>query len=285
MKLFHSLLFVFAGCALYGQISDSLTFYADIMRHADLPEHRVWAARAFQGELSKDLKEDLNFEKDFSSIDKWVMFLYSKDSTLRVITWQVNEEERKTYQGMIQRKGQRPVSLEQGEVDLWESEYEVLVRDNWIGLIYYDMVEDRSGNLILFGYADRNDGTLIKVAEPLVEEDGDWYFGGEVFYMDENPIRPNVKNRIFLQYSNRAAARLTYDRSDNLIFFDHLIPLDGMEDEGTVMVPDGSYSAFKMKKGKWVFVEKLFDQVSEEPPMDDRPRDIKRDVFGNPVSK
>ena len=285
MKSILPIFFFFITGVLQAQIGDSLTFYADIMRHAEVAQHRVWAAEAFKTELNDQLSKDEEFQRDYTSISQWVMFLYNQDSTLRVISWQVNEEENKTYHGLIQKRGSQPSPLKQGRVDLWESEYEVLSADQWIGLIYYDIVEDQSGNIILFGYADRNDGRLVKVAEPLVEDKGEWFLGGEVFYMDENPVRPNVKTRIFLEYSKRAAARLTYDRTDNLIFFDHLIPLDGMEDEGTVMVPDGSYSAFKMKKGKWVFVEKLFDHVSEKPPMDDRPRDVKRDVFGNPVSK
>jgi hypothetical protein len=51
---------------------------------------------------------------------------------------------------------------------------------------------------------------------------------------------------------------LRYVPEQNLIVFDHLAPPDPkMKDKPDTFGPDLSYDGYKLKEGKWVFVENL----------------------------
>jgi len=54
-----------------------------------------------------------------------------------------------------------------------------------------------------------------------------------------------------------------------MIIYDHLITLysEG-PGKGAVPVPDGSYEAYVLKGKKWVYVDKVFNQVLDEAPRD-----------------
>jgi len=49
-----------------------------------------------------------------------------------------------------------------------------------------------------------------------------------------------------------------------MIVYDHIIStiLPGI---GPGMVQDGSYEAYELKRGKWIYVEKLFNETQDEP--------------------
>jgi hypothetical protein len=67
-----------------------------------------------------------------------------------------------------------------------------------------------------------------------------------------------------------------------------LIPFKGLyEGQGTVWVPDGSYSAFEWRKGYWHFVEKLPVQYSETPPggQPTQRESERKDILGRPIGK
>ena len=60
------------------------------------------AAENFQKLFEEELKSEYSFSNSFEPLRDWVSFLYSPDSTFRVITWQVDGEASATYHGYIQ---------------------------------------------------------------------------------------------------------------------------------------------------------------------------------------
>jgi hypothetical protein len=70
---------------------------------------------------------------------------------------------------------------------------------------------------------------------------------------------------------------VNYDPEMNMILVDHLISESEENDKPYTFVPDGDYEGFEWKNGKWVHVNKVFDQKLEDgqapmpdPILDDR---------------
>ena len=66
--------------------------------------------------------------------------------------------------------------------------------------------------------------------------------------------------RFLLEYQKDAHARMVYDPDLNMIVFDHLISESNEPQKKYTLIPDGDYEGFKWQNGKWVHVEKLFNQ-------------------------
>jgi len=109
--------------------------------------------------------------------------------------------------------------------------------------------------------------------------------GAPVFH---NEAKNTSVNRFYITYAAEAPIKLNYDAVEEKIVFDHLIPMKSPYDTSrTIMVPDGSYSAYKLKKGKWIFEDKLPTQAVDEPPRDHPVLDNRknRDILGRSTQK
>ena len=265
---------------------DSVAFYADVMRNAEISEHRLSAAKRFEVNFMKDLESKTSFSRSFDKIQNWVSFIYPPDSSFRVISWQVDGVEDHDYRGIIQMSDGDLIRLRDASKDLEDVEFAVLSPDRWYGAIYYDLVTVDSATYILLGYNALDKYQSRKVAEVIHFEEDQVEFGKEIFYMDQDSIRPTVKTRIVLEYSELAAVRLTYDPQRELIFFDNLIPVESYEKEGEiVMVQDGSYSGFSLVDDKWIFIDKIFDTKVDEPPRERPALKEDKDILGRPGEK
>ncbi|MDX1684628.1 MAG: hypothetical protein R3275_05280 [Saprospiraceae bacterium] len=265
---------------------DSVAFYADVMRNAEISEHRLSAAKRFEVNFVKNLESKTAFSRSFDKIQNWVSFIYPPDSSFRVISWQVDGVEDHDYRGIIQMSDGDLIRLRDASKDLEDVEFAVLSPDRWYGAIYYDLVTVDSATYILLGYNALDKYQSRKVAEVIHFEEDQVEFGKEIFYMDQDSIRPTVKTRIVLEYSELAAVRLTYDPQRELIFFDNLIPVESYEKEGEiVMVQDGSYSGFSLVDDKWIFIDKIFDTKVDEPPRERPALKEDKDILGRPGEK
>ena len=66
-----------------------------------------------------------------------------------------------------------------------------------------------------------------------------------------------------------------------VIVFDHLIPIAGRHGEGETLVPDGSYEAFRIGKGKLEYIPMLEFQPQLEAPRPSPVLDQKgKDIIG-----
>ena len=67
-----------------------------------------------------------------------------------------------------------------------------------------------------------------------------------------------TRKRVVFEYTRQASMLLRYVPEQNLIVFDHLSPPDPkMKNKPETYGPDLSYDGYKLKNGRWQFVEGL----------------------------
>ena len=282
-----TLILFFVPLSLFSQApDDGLVFYADVMRHAEVPEHREWGADNFKQELNKVLTSDGLSKKQLNKLRSWISFLTPSDSAFTIISWQVNGSDTVFYEGVIQLRSGKTVPLVPKSYDVAESAYDTYDPENWLAVHYYDVVRFAENQYLLLGYNSSNPVMNMKIAETLTVSDENIQFGHEWFQMDGDPVRPHMKNRIVLQYDKRSSARMAYDLETKTLFYDHVIPMETMEKKDEISwVPDGSYEGFRLEGNKWMYVEKLFNRQVDVPPGVGKPQTVKKDILGRPIQK
>ena len=280
------LFFVLPFLAFSQEEKDDLVFYADVMRHADIAEHREWAAKHFKEELINVLGSDGVSAEQHNKLRSWISFLAPADSAFSIITWQVNAVDTVLYEGIVQLKGGKTIPLNAANHNINESDYDSYDANNWFAALYYDLIAFSPNRYLILGYNASHSVMNMKVAETLTISGEEVQFGQEWFQMDQDAVRPHLKNRIVLQYDKRSSARMAYDPEMQTLFYDHVIPMETMEKKDEVSwVPDGSYEGFRLKGDTWMYVEKLFTRQVDTPPGIGKPQSTKKDILGRPVQK
>jgi hypothetical protein len=77
------------------------------------------------------------------------------------------------------------------------------------------------------------------------------------------------KNRVVLRTSFESNSRLSYDPELSMIIFDHtiIVPSSREVNAKPLIVADGSYHGYKLNNDKWMFVNNVFPEKYDEPPM------------------
>lgn len=253
-----------------------------------LVENRKKANKELGTELMSTLQQKGTFTYPFDSLQT-VSIQYPSDSTFRIFTWQlyvdINEYQ---YSGFIQTNEEEPkiIKLTDKSVDMDDVilDYEIMTPDNWYGAIYYNIMSfdtPEGKKHLLFGFDGYQFFQKRKTIDVLTVENGTAIFGAAVF----TPLDPRrtdlIKNRVLLQYAAGSNMTMNFKQDLDMIVFDNLIPQNDLNGRPSY-VPDGSYCGYQLKDGLWVYVDKVFDQVSETPPM---PAPIldkrkKKDIFG-----
>jgi len=70
--------------------------------------------------------------------------------------------------------------------------------------------------------------------------------------------------RYIMEYKKNAGPKLSLDKDMNMIIFEHLISETGEVQKKYTYVPDGDYEGLRWKDGKWVYIEKVFNQITPE---------------------
>jgi hypothetical protein len=268
---------------------DSLAFYAKKMILDSIAENRFHYDSAFIRGLVQCLRTPYSFGYPFDSLIT-VSRLYSPDSTFRIFTWQLQRDESYYHQeGAIQMKTQ------DGSLKLFPlfdaSDFAGVPTDsvrnnkNWIGAIYYNMVvKEFKGKkyYTLFGYDDNDITTTRKWLEVLTfDAKGQPVFGGNYFDYKDDELKPaQPVARFLLEYRKDARARLTYDPDLDMIVFDHLTSESKEPQKRFTLIPDGDYEGFKWQNGKWVHVNKLFNQTLQDGQAP-RPQPLDKDKPDN----
>jgi hypothetical protein len=133
--------------------------------------------------------------------------------------------------------------------------------------VYYRIIETKNNNqsyYTLLGYDENNIRSNRKVIEVLNFNDGVPTFGGRYFSFDQDTVKKPTTSRYIMEYKKDAGPRLTYDDDMQMIVLEHLESETNEPGKKWTYVPDGDYEAFKWENGKWVHVEKLFNQVTAE---------------------
>lgn len=273
---------------IIAEYEDTLAVLSLLMVTDSVEKSRFAAVRKMIPTLVKALQRPNSFQYPFDRL-RSISIQYAPDSTFRIFTWQLFVDENTyRYYGAIQMNQSqlqlfplidRSFAIE-GSVVRAE-----LTPEKWYGALYYNILQldhpDKGPRYLLLGYDQYRLYRRRKLMDVLYfDNDGQPQFGDPIIPIAQgDPL-----HRLLLEYSAEAKVRFNYDPSLEMIIFDHLIEMEGRYGEGTVNVPDGSYQAYQMTDGKLTFVEKVFDQVSDEAPRDmpvlDGNRGDKRDILG-----
>lgn len=274
-------------------IMSDLEFYADIMINASESKHRAKAASLFESKFLALLDSPNSYQLGLDSL-KWISKLEATEQSFRIFSWLITDDQKVTTPyGYIQLADGEVIQLiDNAEVNQ-DSEFETADANSWLGALYYHMMplKEGSSDYILFGYRQIDRFNKLKIAEVVSVTDGAVTFGKEVFVKEVADARDEVRTRIILDYSADANVTLNYNSSMEMIVYDNLITRMGrLKGQGPTQLPDGSFIGYEYDGNQWVYVDKLFDQVSETAP---RPMpvlgDKQNDIFGkkkdNPKKK
>lgn len=251
------------------RLEDSLRPYAKAMIFSEDASSRFYADSIFIKNLVKTLAVPGSFFYRFDSLNT-LSKLYPADSSFRIFTWQIERDESYFRQyGVIQ------MHTNDGSLKIFplfdQSDNAATptsdVRDakNWIGCIYYNLVtKEYKGKkyYTLLGFDDNDFVSTKKWMEVMTfDNNGIPVFGGDYFTYRDEPIKPaNPVARFCLEFKKDARARMVFDPELDMIIFDHLMSESNEENKKYTLIPDGDYEGFKWEKGKWVHVDKVFEQ-------------------------
>ena len=229
---------------------------------------RYRADSFFTRGLVKALKTPYSFFYNFDSLQT-ISKLYAPDSSFRIFTWQLVNDETS-----IRQKGAIQMQTTDGSLKLYPLIDYSEVTDNpfdsartnlqWIGAIYYKIILTTYNNkkyYTLLGFDEHNEKSNRKWIEVLTFDEAQVpKFGGRYFQYPEEDIKPKQPAyRFCLEYKKEARAKLTYDTTLKMIVFDHLISEEKNTLAKQTLIPDGDFEGFKWEKNKWNYVAKIFD--------------------------
>jgi hypothetical protein len=256
---------------LLHQKEDTLKHFADKLVNANSAAVRFQSDSAFTKILVQALKTPYSFYYRFDSLLN-ISKLYAPDSSFRIFTWQMVVNENLTRQhGAIQ------IHTADGSLKLFplidKSDVTTLLADTtadnkgWIGAVYYKILSTNNMNqtyYTLLGFDENNIRSNRKIIEVLSFENDLPVFGGSYFSFAEDADKKPTASRHILEYQKDAGARLVYDEDLKMIIAEHLYSPSNEPQKKWTLIPDGDYEGFKWQQGKWVHVEKVFNQVTAE---------------------
>lgn len=276
---------------------DSLKVYADSMINGNAAGTRFMSDSNFVKGFVRALKTPHSFEYSFDSLFS-ISRLYAPDSSFRIFTWQLKKDEYFYYQ-----KGAIQVKTADGSLKLYplfdasmftgKPVDSVRNRSNWIGAIYYKVIQNTWQNrnyYTLIGFDGYTVSSNRKWMEVLTfdERTGEPRFGGPYFLVKHDTSKAQkVMNRFVIEYKKEASTTFNYNKEMDMVIFDHLISETEEHHRPETYVPDGDFEGFQWKEGKWVHVPKVFTDVPDEfkrvdPYLGNAPaEDALRDKDGN----
>lgn len=278
-----------ADLAQLEELEDTLGLLSFLIIKDSLPENRFAATKKMIPTLVKALKFKNSFHYPFEQM-RTVSIQYPADSTFRVFTWQLYVDvDDYRYYGAIQMNTPdlKLYPLIDRSRKVAAEEEDILQPENWFGALYYNIHQfeaPEGRKYLLFGFNGLNLFNKKKFIDVLQFDEKGASFGAPVFVeVDSSTMTQKVRSRIVKEYSAESSIRMNYDETFGLIMFDHLITMGGSYGQGPTSVPDGSYEGYELgTDGRWYWIDKVFNQVSEKPPME-YPilGKEKRDLFGN----
>jgi hypothetical protein len=231
---------------------------------------RFEADSQFTRTLVRALKVTSSFDYPFDSLQN-LSHLYAPDSSFRIFTWEVMVDE-----DDYRRHGAIQMRTADGSLKLFALIDRTPLIDNlmdtvtgneyWIGNIYYKIVEKKfqgKSYYTLLGYDEHNMTSTRKWIEVLTfNEAGKPVFGGRYFsFPAGDPVQPGASlDRYMIEFKKDAQARIQYDPDLDLLIFDHLISESNEPEKKYTLIPDGDYEGFRWVNGKWVHINKVFNQ-------------------------
>ncbi len=250
---------------------DSMKQYALDMVQGINVKDRFMADSILTRLLVRSLKTPNSFYYPFDSLIT-VSCLYAPDSSFRIFSWQLTIDE-----NLVRQHGAIQMHTDDGSLKLIplidHSDNIDNINDSivsnkaWIGALYYKMVMKEHAGVkyyTLLGFDDNNIRSSRKYIEVLHFENGDPVFGGKFFSVPNDSIRPHNPSRFVMEFKKEAGPRLTYDKELDMIVMEHLVSESNQPRKKWTLIGDGDYEGFKWSNGRWIYVEKVFNQVTPE---------------------
>ncbi len=249
---------------LIQQESILLTDAALIINGEDEKE-RFEANKRFIPALVNALKNSGSFNYTFDSLSNYISILYPADNSFRIFSWQFTKDNGGyRYFGAIQMNQSAELKLFP-LIDFSDSIpaenliHSKLNPNQWHGCVYYNILEHKHKKktyYTLFGWDGNDLWSTKKLMDVLHFENGKPVFGYPFIENPEN--EKQLLHRFIIQFRKDASVTLNYNKEEKKIIFDHLTaPEQRLSDMSFTFLPDGTYSGFKWKKGRWQFVEKI----------------------------
>jgi hypothetical protein len=279
---FFCVLFLLSG-ASYGQrISqkdnkllqkkeDSLKKSAHEILYGRNAEDRFSADSQFTKTLVRALQIKNSFYYPFDSLVS-IAKVVPPDSSFKIFTWQlaVNGDVIRKH-GAIQmntKDGQLKLFPLIDKTDLIKNQEDTVTSNHaWIGALYYKVIEQKGyGNTFytLLGFDDNSMVSDRKIIDVLTFKDGQPVFGGPYFSFKNSGAISKPKDRYIMEFRKNASPKLSYDEEMGIIIFEHLVSETGEPKKKYTYIPDGDYEGLEWKDGKWIYIEKIFNQKTPE---------------------
>ena len=261
---------------------DSLKKYSIKLIQGINPKDRFDADSIFTKTLVRALKIPNSFYYPFDSLET-ISKLYAPDSSFKIFTWQMMIND-----NIIRQHGAIQMRTYDGSLKLFplidKSDVTVNMIDTvgnnkgWIGAVYYNIIQKKSANknyYTLIGYDENNIRSNKKIIEVVNFINNEPTFGGRYFSFEEDSVFKTSVGRYIMEYKKNYGPKLNYDAEMDMIIAEHLVSESNEPNKKWTLVGDGDYEGFKWKNGKWVHVEKIFNQVTPEgkPPTPSPVRD------------
>lgn len=241
-------------------------------------EERVAKIHEFIPRFVAILKEPNSFDYAFDSL-RTISVITAPDNAFRIFTWQLREPlGTYKYYGALQMNTEelqlRPL-FDYSDTMIVHTQM-VCSAENWYGGIYYNILLTKDGDksiYTLLGYDDVDFVSKRKFIETIsFDANKEPIFGSPIIdFYDSLGVKTHTDTRFFVEYNDRASAKLNYDEELGMIIYDHVVPpSDVQNDAEFTYIPDGTYEGFKWENGRWVWVEKIFHYSigkPDSPPM------------------
>lgn len=276
------------------QHEDTLQMLSYYVLRGKLEEDRFFACQNMIKTFVTALRTPNSFQYPFDSLRR-VSFLYPPDSSFRIFTWQLYvDADTYRYYGAIQmRSGDLQLFplIDRSEVIEDAAEHLTTSNRDWYGALYYSIRQEDAADgkryYTLFGFDNHRLMTRRKLIDVLTfDENGQPQFGAPIFTNDLVESEPRVKHRVILEYSAEGSIACNYSHDYGMIIFDNLIQISGsLEGQGMMNVSDGSYRGYKFDGGRWVYIDKVFNDFQEEAPREQPILDNRDDGLFGPSGK
>jgi hypothetical protein len=281
-----------AGYARIQEQQDSLQYLSQQIFGGKDEDTRQKANDQFIPALVNALKTKYSFYFTFDSL-KTVSTQYPQDSTFRIFTWSLENDN-----GFYRHFGAIQMNSKDGVLKLFplfdNSDYLSnvdTVGDNktWFGCLYYSISQQHFFNqeyYTLFGWDANNPRSQKKIMDMLRFKNGRPIFGGPFFTFTEDSVRKPTQNRFIIEYKKEASATLKYNKEMDMVVYDHLVSQTDEPGKKYTYVPDMDYEGFKWKAGKWVHVDKVFNDALQQGKVPlQQPLDIRKKNMLHPQTE
>ena len=208
--------------------------------------------------LVSALKVPSSFLFKFDSV-KTISILNSPDNKFRIFSWPImNNDGSYRFYGAIQMNtggALKLYPLEDYSPIFKNPQDSVTDNNKWYGAQYYKIIPVYGNNpyYVLLGWKGNTIKSTKKVIEVLSFKSNKVQLGLPIF-----TEKGKNRKRIIFEYTRQASMLLKYIPDQNLIVFDNLAPPDKkLKDQPETYGPDLSYNGYRLKNGKWEYVDNL----------------------------